>query len=121
VAILDWEMATIGDPLADVGYLMIHWIEPQDPPSRFALQRVTALEGFPSRAELVRRYEQRSGRHVQALDWYVALALWKAAVFMEGNYRRALTGTTDDPYLKSFGEGVAELARRALAVTASGL
>jgi aminoglycoside phosphotransferase (APT) family kinase protein len=121
MAILDWEMATIGDPLADVGYLMIHWIEPQDPPSRFALQRVTALEGFPSRAELVRRYEQRSGRHVQALDWYVALALWKAAVFMEGNYRRALTGTTDDPYLKSFGEGVAELARRALAVTASGL
>jgi aminoglycoside phosphotransferase (APT) family kinase protein len=120
-AILDWELATIGDPLADVGYLMIHWIEPDDPPSRFALQRVTALEGFPSRTELVEHYERLTGRHVGDLGWYVALALWKAAVFMEGNYKRALTGATDDPYLIQFGEGVVELAQRALAVTRHGL
>ena len=62
---------------------------------------------------MIERYEERSGRSMQALDWYVTLALWKAVVFMEGNYKRALAGATDDPYLKTFGEGVVELAERA--------
>ena len=53
VAILDWEMATIGDPLADVGYMMIHWTQADDAPSRFALSSVTAQPGFPTRRELV--------------------------------------------------------------------
>jgi aminoglycoside phosphotransferase (APT) family kinase protein len=119
-AILDWEMATIGDPLADVGYTMIHWIEAGDKIGKFNLQNVTRLPGFPSRAEMVGRYEARSGRAVRALDWYIALALWKAVVFMEGNYKRALAGSTDDPYLKTFGEGVVELAERALEVTQQG-
>ncbi len=57
---------------------------------------------------------------MQALNWYVALALWKGVVFMEGNYKRAVSGSTDDPYLKSFGQGVIELARRALDVTRDG-
>jgi aminoglycoside phosphotransferase (APT) family kinase protein len=69
---------------------------------------------------MIERYEQRSGRSVHALDWYVTLALWKAVVFMEGNYKRAIAGSTDDPYLKTFGEGVVELADRALAVTREG-
>jgi aminoglycoside phosphotransferase (APT) family kinase protein len=120
IAILDWEMATIGDPLADVGYMMIHWIRPGDETGRFNLQAVTTREGFPDRHELIERYEQRSGRSMHALDWYVALALWKAVVFMEGNYKRALAGSTDDPYLKTFGEGVLELARRAADVTRNG-
>jgi aminoglycoside phosphotransferase (APT) family kinase protein len=120
IAILDWEMATIGDPLADVGYMMIHWTRPGDAIGRFNLQAVTTREGFPSRQQLIERYEQRSGRSMRALDWYVTLALWKAVVFMEGNYKRALAGSTDDPYLKTFGEGVAELARRALDVTRNG-
>ena len=121
VAILDWEMATIGDPLADVGYMMIHWSQPDDPPgSKFNLQSVTLREGFPSRRELVASYEQQSGRSVRELDWYVTLALWKAVVFMEGNYKRAISGSTDDPYLKSFGDGVIELAQRALEVTRDG-
>ena len=119
-AILDWEMATVGDPLADVGYMMIHWIEAGDSVGRFNLQSVTKLEGFPTRQQLVARYEERSGRSVGALDWYVTLALWKGTVFMEGNYKRAVSGATDDPYLKTFGEGVVELARRALDVTRNG-
>jgi aminoglycoside phosphotransferase (APT) family kinase protein len=119
-AILDWEMATIGDPLADVGYMMIHWTQPDDEIGRFNLQSVTIRPGFPTREQLIARYEERSGRSMQALDWYVTLALWKAVVFMEGNYRRAVAGSTDDPYLKSFGEGVLELARRALQVTRDG-
>ncbi len=120
IAILDWEMATIGDPLADVGYMMIHWTQPGDETGRFNLQSVTTRPGFPGRHELIERYEERSGRSMQALSWYVALALWKAIVFMEGNYKRAIAGSTDDPYLKSFGEGVLELARRALRVTQEG-
>jgi aminoglycoside phosphotransferase (APT) family kinase protein len=114
VAVFDWEMATIGDPLADVGYLSMTWGDRDDPdPGRFELGRVTRAEGFPTRAELVARYEERSGRPVGDLRWYTALALWKSIVFMEGNYRRAIEGRTDDPYLKSFGEGVLELAARA--------
>ena len=121
LAILDWEMATIGDPLADLGYMMIHWTQADDPPrGKFNLQTVTSEPGFPTRRQVVERYEQRSGRSMQALDWYVTLALWKAVAFMEGNYRRAVSGATDDPYLKSFGEGVVELARRALDVTEHG-
>ena len=121
VAIFDWEMATIGDPLADVGYMVMHWTEADDPPAKFNLHNVTRLEGFPTREQLVARYEERSGRSMQALDWYVTLALWKAVVFMEGNYKRSVAGSTDDPYLKSFGEGVIEIAQRALDVSRSGL
>ena len=121
VAIFDWEMATIGDPLADLGYLMIHWLEPSDRPiGSFNLQSVTTLPGFPTRQQLIARYEERSGRSMQALNWYVTLALWKAVVFMEGNYKRALEGSTDDPFLKTFGESVVQLARRAMQVTEHG-
>jgi aminoglycoside phosphotransferase (APT) family kinase protein len=121
VAIFDWEMATIGDPLADLGYMVMQWAQPDDPPSKFSLHTVTRLEGFPTREELVSRYEERSGRAMGALNWYVTLALWKAVVFMEGNYKRAVAGSTDDPYLKSFGEGVIEIAQRAVNVSQHGL
>jgi aminoglycoside phosphotransferase (APT) family kinase protein len=119
VAIFDWEMATIGDPLADVGYMCMMWTQVGDPESglREQLGRVTRAEGFPTREQLVARYEQRSGRSVGDLRWYTALALWKSVIFMEGNYKRAVVGSTDDPYLKAFGDGVIELLERAEAVT----
>jgi aminoglycoside phosphotransferase (APT) family kinase protein len=120
VAIFDWEMATIGDPLADVGYLCALWVDRDDPPTMFELSGVTREEGFVSRAELVARYEERSGRSMTDIRWYRTLALWKSIVFMEGNYRRAVTGATDDPYLKGFGEGVVQLARRAEALARGG-
>jgi len=115
VAVLDWEMATIGDPLADLGYLCMMWTEKADPEGglREALGGVTRREGFLTRAELIGYYEQRTGRSMRALRWYTTLALWKSIVFMEGNYKRAVSGTTDDPYLKQFGDGVLELARQA--------
>ena len=121
-SIFDWEMATIGDPLADVGYLCMFWTEAGDPDGglREQLGGVTRREGFPTRAELVARYEDASGRSMRDLRWYTALALWKSVVFMEGNYKRAISGTTDDPYLKTFGQGVLELARRAEEVTQGG-
>ena len=117
-AVLDWEMATIGDPLADLGYLCMMWTEAGDPQVglRDALGSVTRAEGFPTRAELIARYEELSGRSMSDIRWYTTLALWKSVVFMEGNYKRAIAGTTDDPYLKQFGDGVLELARQAEAV-----
>jgi aminoglycoside phosphotransferase (APT) family kinase protein len=115
MGVLDWEMATIGDPLADLGYLCMMWAEQDDPSGgmRDHLGVITRREGFPTRAELIERYEQRTGRSMRDLRWYTTLALWKSVVFMEGNYKRAVAGTTDDPYLKTFGEGVLELARQA--------
>jgi aminoglycoside phosphotransferase (APT) family kinase protein len=119
-AIFDWEMATIGDPLADVGYLCAMWIDRDDPPTMFELSRVTREEGFLRREEIIARYEERSGRSMTDIRWYRTLALWKSIVFMEGNYKRAVTGATDDPYLKGFGEGVVQLARRAEALARGG-
>ncbi len=122
VAIFDWEMATIGDPLADLGYLLALWVQHDDPPLPvlFEFGGITRREGFPTRDELVARYEEGSGRAMTDLRWYRTLALWKAAVFMEGNYRRAISGSTDDPWLKGFGDGVVALAERARALTLGG-
>ena len=117
-AIFDWEMATIGDPLADLGYLCTLWIDRDDPPlGVYELNAVTRQPGFPSREELIARYEERSGRTMRDIRWYQTLALWKSVVFMEGNYKRAISGSTDDPFLKAFGDGVLDLADRAEALT----
>jgi aminoglycoside phosphotransferase (APT) family kinase protein len=112
-------MATIGDPLADVGYLCMMWSEADDPQGglREHLGRVTRADGFPTRAELIARYEEGSRRSMRELRWYTALALWKSVVFMEGNYKRAIAGSTDDPYLAQFGDGVLELASQAEELT----
>ncbi len=121
-AVLDWEMATIGDPLADLGYLCMMWTERGDPTGgmREYLGGVTRGEGFPTREELIGAYERRTGRSMEDLRWYTTLALWKSVVFMEGNYKRALAGATDDPYLKQFGDGVVELATQAEGVALGG-
>ena len=119
IAIFDWELSTIGDPLADVGYLSVTWLQPGDPDETMfsSLSPVTRREGFPGREELVAYYEERTGRPMSSLRWYQTLALWKAAVFMEGNYKRVLAGTTDDPWLKTFDEGVPRLAEAAYEIS----
>jgi aminoglycoside phosphotransferase (APT) family kinase protein len=117
VAIFDWEMSTIGDPLADLGYLCTFWVSREDPDAGvFEQHAVTRRDGFPTRDELVARYAERAGRPVAGIGWYRAFALWKIIVFMEGNYRRALAGSVDDPYLTTFGEAIAGLADRAEAL-----
>ncbi|TMK86656.1 MAG: phosphotransferase family protein [Actinobacteria bacterium] len=120
VAILDWEMSTLGDPLADVGWMLSFWREPADP-VEFAMdeQAVSRLPGFPSRDELAARYADRSGRALPDLTFYLALATWKLAVLLEGSYARHLAGFTDDPFFEELAEGVPALARRALAFTRS--
>jgi aminoglycoside phosphotransferase (APT) family kinase protein len=117
LALLDWELATLGDPLADLGYLVATYTDATSPPTVLDLSPVTSSDGFPSRAELVERYGERSGRGVGALAWYEVLALWKAAVFCEGLYGRYLHGETADPWTGSLDEGVPGLLRAA-AVTA---
>jgi aminoglycoside phosphotransferase (APT) family kinase protein len=117
-AILDWEMATLGDPLADLGYLLSFWREPDDPTFAMldAAWRATEMSGFPTRAEIVARYAERTGRRMDAVAFYVALAIWKLAILLEGSYKRHLAGTTDDPFFATLDEGIPALARRALAV-----
>jgi aminoglycoside phosphotransferase (APT) family kinase protein len=117
VAILDWEMSTIGDPLADLGYLLSFWREPGDPPDLVLDEElgITRQPGFPSRAELVRRYRERTGWEPGDLTWYLVLAIWKLAILLEGSYARHLAGVTDDPLFARLEEGVPALGRRALA------
>ncbi len=118
IAVFDWELATIGDPLADLGYMTITYAEAEDlTGSIFDLSSVTREEGFLKRDELVARYEERTGRSMSDLRWYQALALWKSAVFMEGNYKAWVAGNTDDAFLAIFDEGVPQLAEAARAIT----
>ena len=120
VAIFDWELSTIGDPLADVGYLTVTWVQADDQDEAFGrLSAATRREGFMTRDELIGRYEERSGRPMAFVNWYQALALWKAAVFMEGNFKRFSMGSTDDAYLAGFDRGVPALAERAREIALS--
>jgi aminoglycoside phosphotransferase (APT) family kinase protein len=113
VSIFDWELATIGDPLADLGYLTATYPQPGDAEDALhSLASVTQREGFPSREELIARYEAGSGRSMSDLRWYQALALWKSCIFLEGSYKRLLAGTTDDPFFQKLKEWIPELAER---------
>jgi aminoglycoside phosphotransferase (APT) family kinase protein len=92
IAVLDWEICTLGDPLADVGLLMVYWAEPRD--HHAALPGAATSEpGFASRAELLDRYAQVSGRDVSAVDFYIAFGYWKLACILEGVYARYLGGS----------------------------
>ena len=113
-AVLDWEMGAIGDPRADLGYLVATYTEPGGPANALGTSAATATPGFPSRDELVARYEERAGAPVARLAWFEALALWKAAVFCEaiyGRYRRGELG--EAPQAARFEEGVPRLVEGA--------
>jgi aminoglycoside phosphotransferase (APT) family kinase protein len=111
VAIFDWELATIGDPLADVGYLVATYAQPDDPENTlFSLGAVTKSPGFPTREQLIARYEEKTGRSMSDVRWYTTLAMWKAAVFLEGSYKRRLAGTTEDPFFDLLKDGVPQIA-----------
>jgi aminoglycoside phosphotransferase (APT) family kinase protein len=117
VAVLDWEMGAIGDPRADVGYLLATYSEPGGPENPLGTSPVTALPGFPSKAGLVERYVSGSRREVEPLHWFEALALWKAAVFCEAIYGRYVRGElgAEDERAARFEEGVPYLAEAAAA------
>lgn len=117
VAVFDWEMATLGDPLADLGYTLAYWAEPGDAEGRGgvgSLPRVTRHPGFLRRTELVEEYARRSGRDVRAVDFYRVLALTKLAVIAEGIWARHLQG-------KTLGEGFQGMRRESGNVAARAL
>jgi aminoglycoside phosphotransferase (APT) family kinase protein len=117
LAVLDWEMGAIGDPRADVGYLLATYSEPDGRSSPLGSSPVTAEPGFPTRRELVARYTERSGRDLEPLGWFEALALWKAAVFCEAIYGRYIRGElgAEDTRAAIFEHAVPLLAETALA------
>ena len=117
-AVLDWEMGAVGDPRADVGYLLATYTEPGGETNPLGTSPATATPGFPSRQELVERYVERSGRGVEPLAWFQALALWKAAVFCEAIYGRFIRGelAQEDQNAARFEQGVPLLAETALAL-----
>jgi aminoglycoside phosphotransferase (APT) family kinase protein len=93
-AVLDWEIATLGDPLADLGYVLSQWTQAgeQGPAHRMS---PSSAPGFPSRDELLDRYATRSGRDVSQIAFYIAFAHWKSACIVEGVYARYLAGALD--------------------------
>lgn len=98
VAVLDWEMATLGDPLMDLGTTLGYWIDADDPPAMHQLRlSPTTLPGNPTRAELVERYAQKSGRDVGNVVFYYVYGLFKLAVIIQQIYYRYQQGHTQDP------------------------
>jgi len=111
VALLDWEMATLGDPRADLGYFLATYTEAGSARTPMDLTPVTAEPGFPSRADLAARYAARTGADLAALPWFEALALWKAAIFCEAMYTRWLDGQRPgDGFAPTLAGGVPDLA-----------
>jgi aminoglycoside phosphotransferase (APT) family kinase protein len=113
-AVVDWELCTLGDPLADVGLLMVYW--PEAGEETIALgQPATLAPGFPKREELKSRYAERSGRDLSQLDFFVALGYWKLAIILEGVYARYAAGQYGkvDPGIEAFARLVERLAEAA--------
>jgi aminoglycoside phosphotransferase (APT) family kinase protein len=119
-AVLDWEMATIGDPLSDVASLLVYWTEPGDSDAMGALRSVTSEPGFPSRAELLEMYARMSGRDVHALDWYLAFAYFKVGVICQQIYYRWYKGQTHDARFSDHGAIASYLIGRAVEIAGHG-
>ncbi|HYH48589.1 MAG TPA: phosphotransferase family protein [Acidimicrobiia bacterium] len=114
LAIIDWELATIGDPLLDVGLTLGFWgRRPLDPPAMPQVQGVSRAAGSPGREDLAARYAERSGRSVDDLDWYIALALWKLAAIVEGAYAQFLDGRLGTEYARRLEDDVPRLLEEA--------
>ena len=114
-AVLDWELCTLGDTMADVGLLTVYWNDPDDAAASL-LTAPTMVDGFPRRAELLARYAEVSGRDVSNVDYYTAFGYWKLACIVEGVYARyqaGVMGTTDPAAFEGFRTNVERLAASA--------
>lgn len=115
-AILDWEICTLGDPLADLGLLLVYWTEPDDAEASLLGVGPTRLPGFSSRAELEARYASLSDRDLSAVPYYKAFGLWKLACILQGVYARYAGGAAagDRSNVDLFPHQVGRLGERAL-------
>jgi aminoglycoside phosphotransferase (APT) family kinase protein len=118
IAVLDWEICTLGDPLADVGLLMVYWTEATDD-HPMLLTAPTSVEGFLSRQEVLDRYAAASGRDLSQIDFYVAFGYWKLACIVEGVYARYVGGAMGQD-AKGF-EGFAQQVERCADAAADAL
>ncbi len=118
-AVLDWEMSTLGDPLADMGLMRMYWPD-RDDENRISPMvgsgSVITLPGFPTWDEAVARYQERSGRQMANLDFFAVLAHFKLAVILENMHARFLAGGTVGAGFEVIGQQVLVLARRGLAI-----
>jgi aminoglycoside phosphotransferase (APT) family kinase protein len=111
VAILDWEMCTVGDPLVDLGLLLCYWSQAEDPEARReAISGVTALPGFITRQEIIDRYARSSGRDLSRIGFYEIFALFKLAVVLQQIFYRYHVGQTHDERFADFDKRVSGLA-----------
>ena len=114
VAVFDWEMCTVGDPLVDLGLLLCYWPEPNDPePRRESISAATTQPGWLTRHELVEHYAARTGRDVSGIQFYEAFALFKVAVVIQQIYYRFKQGQTGDLRFAEFGRRAVELIQTA--------
>jgi aminoglycoside phosphotransferase (APT) family kinase protein len=113
-AVVDWELCTLGDPLADVGMLLVYWSQPGDELMPLFDPPTTAA-GFPLRDDVRRRYAELSGRDLTGIDYYVALAFWKLAIILEGVFARYAAGQygKDEEGYQQFAKVVEQLAEGA--------
>jgi aminoglycoside phosphotransferase (APT) family kinase protein len=115
VAVLDWEMCTVGDPLIDLGLLLSYWGEQGDPRVRYELLgAVTVQPGWMTRKEIIDRYAEKTGRDLSGIAFYEVFALFKVAVVLQQIYYRYVKGQTHDERFKAFGECVIDLGKAAL-------
>ena len=116
-SIFDWDMTTLGDPLADLGTLLNYWPDPEDPESaQRASQPGLRRMGLPSRAEIIARYAARSGADVSAARWWEAFALWKTVVVVQQLHRRWVRGESTDPRMATIADRIPSLIAAARAV-----
>ena len=109
-AVLDWEMATVGDPLFDLAVSLSYWIEPDDPDEMKAVMpTVTVTPGFMTRKDLIDRYAQESGRDLSEMHWYVVFGYFKLAGILQQIYARYKNGQTKDDRFATFGDRVRTL------------
>jgi aminoglycoside phosphotransferase (APT) family kinase protein len=114
MAMIDWELATIGDPLVDLGLFLAFWGTERPPtPAMAWVQAASRGAGSPSRRQLAERYAQRSGRSVERLDWYMAFAFWKLATIVEGAYAQYRAGRLDSAYARGLETEVPNLLTEA--------
>ena len=116
LALLDWDMTTLGDPLIDLGTLLGYWVEAGDPPERGATVAVTAQPGFPIRREIGERYARRRGVDLSAIPWYETFALWKSIVVLQQIYIRFVRGQTADERFAAMGDRIPILVELAVRV-----
>jgi len=114
IGVIDWEMATIGDPLMDLGASMAYWVERSDPAGMQAFRTLpSTVPGMPTRAELIARYLQRSGRTVTDFSWYYVYGLFRLAVIAQQIYLRFTLGQTRNPAFAALGQAVQGLSDQA--------